>query len=316
VIYLGIKYRCLTLFTLANPGLPHGGFAGESKTEILNLFDKNDFVAKFYCIKSSARPEEKIEKAHHFMKENDLSFPVVLKPDIGQRCRGVKIMRNENQMKEYLSHANENVIIQEYISGEEFGIFYYRHPNEPKGNIYSITNKNLVSVEGDGQKTIEELILEDDRTLNLAKYHLEENEEQLYDVPAEDEKVCIAELGSHARGAVFEDGHQHITQALVDKMSDISGSAKGFYFGRFDIKVPSSAELDEGRNIKIIEVNGVTSESINIYDPKYSFWDAQKILMKQWKLAFEIGKINRDRGAKATPVFPLLKRTFTALSLH
>ena len=38
VLYLGIKYRCLTLFTAANPAIPDGGFVGESKTEILNLF--------------------------------------------------------------------------------------------------------------------------------------------------------------------------------------------------------------------------------------------------------------------------------------
>jgi hypothetical protein len=35
LLYLGLKYRSLTLFTAANPGIPSGGFAGESKSRIL-----------------------------------------------------------------------------------------------------------------------------------------------------------------------------------------------------------------------------------------------------------------------------------------
>src|SRR5438067_9655505 len=34
-LYLGLKYRSLTLFTAANPGIPSGGFVGESKCRIL-----------------------------------------------------------------------------------------------------------------------------------------------------------------------------------------------------------------------------------------------------------------------------------------
>src|SRR5205807_168614 len=35
ILYLGIKHRCLTLFTAANPGITSGGFAGESKSRIM-----------------------------------------------------------------------------------------------------------------------------------------------------------------------------------------------------------------------------------------------------------------------------------------
>ena len=39
ILYLGVKHRSLTLFTAANPGIPSGGFAGESKSAILANLD-------------------------------------------------------------------------------------------------------------------------------------------------------------------------------------------------------------------------------------------------------------------------------------
>jgi membrane protein DedA with SNARE-associated domain len=35
ILFLAIRYRSLTLFTAANPGIPSGGFVGESKSDIL-----------------------------------------------------------------------------------------------------------------------------------------------------------------------------------------------------------------------------------------------------------------------------------------
>lgn len=313
IIYLGIKYQCFTLFTAANPSIPDSGFVGESKSNILHLFNSDGFVAKYDCISSSLEFREKLDKVRLFMKSNSLSFPIVLKPDVGQRGKGVKIIHNELQMRKYLANATKDTIVQEYIGGKEFGVFYYRHPNEQEGNIFSVTSKDLLSLTGDGQKTVEELILENDRTLNLAKFHLRENEERLYDVPEDGEEVPIVELGTHARGAYFEDGNKHISSELIHRMSEISNTAHEFYFGRFDLKVPEASELNKGQGVKIIEVNGVTSESTNIYDSKYSFWDAQKILMRQWRLAFEIGKRNHEQGAEVTPLTVFLKRIFQNL---
>ena len=121
-------------------------------------------------------------------------------------------------------------------------------------------------------------------------------------------------MGTHARGAIFSDGRDLISESLVDKMNQVCQPVPGYYFGRFDIKVPSDEHLKAGKDLKIIEVNGVTSESTNIYDSQYSFWDAQKVLLKQWQLAYEIGHKNRERGTTVSPLFPFLKRVFGALS--
>jgi len=70
-----------------------------------------------------------------------------------------------------------------------------------------------------------------------------------------------------------------------------------FYFGRFDIRTPSLSDFQQGKNFKVIELNGVTSEATNIYDPRNSLATAYRVLFHQWRIAFEIGAQNRKQGA-------------------
>ena len=62
-----------------------------------------------------------------------------------------------------------------------------------------------------------------------------------------------------------------------------------------------------GRNLKIVELNGVTSEATHIYDPKLSLFDAYRVLFEQWRIAFEIGDLNRARGIRPASVGELLQ---------
>lgn len=313
VLYLGLKHRCMTLFTATNPAIPDSGFVGESKTAILDMF-QGDAIAKYDRIPADMDQECMFEQAREFMREQALSFPIALKPDVGERGQGVEIIHDCKQMRDYFSHTPHDIIIQEYIGGVEFGVFYYRIPSEPKGNIFSITRKKFLNVEGDGQKTIQELILADDQAVSMAKYHLKRNEDRLFEVPEKGEQIRIVELGTHARGAIFRDGSDLISNALADKMNTICQPVSGYYFGRFDIKVPTPGHLQQGKGLKIIEANGVTSESTNIYDSKYSFFDAQRILFKQWRLAYEIADQNRRQQAEVSSLLPFLKRVFASLS--
>ncbi|HVS09576.1 MAG TPA: hypothetical protein VMS76_06840 [Planctomycetota bacterium] len=52
----------------------------------------------------------------------------------------------------------------------------------------------------------------------------------------------------------------------------------------------------------MLELNGVTAESTDIYDPANGVADAWRKLGRQWRLAFEIGAANRARGADVTSV--------------
>lgn len=86
----------------------------------------------------------------------------------------------------------------------------------------------------------------------------------------------------------------------------ISRTYDGFFFGRYDVRTPSVEDFRAGRNFRIVELNGVSSEATNIYDPDNSLLKAYRILMAQWRLAFRIGAQNRARGIRPITIRQLL----------
>lgn len=296
VFGLWIKHRSATVFTLANPAIPEGGFIKESKKEILDGIKAKDSVANYALIQKEEDTDQKIEKIESFMDEFDLSLPIVLKPDVGERGRGVFIPKTKEELEHLITELDSDYIVQEFIGGEEYGVFYYCYPNEEHGHIFSITQKIYLKLYGDGVHTLEELILKDPRAVCLAELHFDKHIDDLYEIPEEGEEIRLVEHGTHARGAIFYDGNELITPELIKEIDRISKSFDGFYFGRYDIKVPSKEAFIKGENLTVIEVNGVTSESTNIYDPKHSFFFGIKKLMRQWKLVYEIGSRVKARN--------------------
>jgi hypothetical protein len=290
---------------------------GESKHEILsNLKNGQLKNGNFKNVPSSlpcstilhqAEPADRVEQAKAFIQDHQLSFPVVLKPDAGQRGSGVAIVRSLQQLQEYLDQAASPTILQEYVPGKEFGVFYVRYPDDAHGRVFSVTEKRMPVVVGDGCRTLEELILADDRAVCMADFYLLKNSQRAQEVPSAGESVTLVEIGTHCRGAIFLDGSYAITPALREAIQQIADSLDGFFFGRFDIRVPSVEDLMAGRNLKVIELNGVTSEATHIYDPKLSLVNAYRVLFEQWRMAFEIGQQNRERGARPSSVSDLLK---------
>ena len=104
---------------------------------------------------------------------------------------------------------------------------------------------------------------------------------------------------STSRGAIFLDGAHARTPALEDAVDRIGRAVDGFCFGRFDVRAESLEAFKDGR-FAVIELNGVTSEATNIYDPVNRLWTAYRILFAQWRIAFEIGAANRACGVTPT----------------
>ena len=307
IAYLGFKFRSWTLFTAANPAIPAGGFVGESKHQILEQLKDAAEWLPCSALLACGGLSERIAEAEEFMRRKALQFPVVLKPDAGQRGSGVAIVRSPEQLHDYLTHAAFPVIVQEYVPGEEYGVFYYRYPGSERGQVFSVTEKKMPVLPGDGKRTLEELILADDRAACMSGFYLSKNSERIHEIPAAGESVQLVEIGTHCRGAIFLDGGHTITPELEDVIDRIARTFNGFFFGRFDIRVPSRQDFMAGRNIKIVELNGVTSEATHIYDPKHSLFDAYRVLFQQWRIAFEIGDCNREQGVSPSTVRELVR---------
>jgi hypothetical protein len=141
----------------------------------------------------------------------------------------------------------------------------------------------------------------------MARFHLKKHENDLHCIPANGEKIKLVEVGTHCRGAMFIDGASIKTPALEEKIDEISKSFRGFYFGRYDIRTPSIESVKQGRDFRVVELNGVTSEATHIYDPQNSLLNGYRVLLKQWRMAFEIGALDRERGLEPVSVRHLLR---------
>jgi len=302
-----LRFRSPTVFTAVNPAMPAGGFVLESKIEILAALREGGApIARFVRLSAEQPLEERLATARAFLDEHGLDFPVVVKPDVGQRGEGVTVVKSAEALAAHLEKATGEGIVQEYVSGREFGVFYIRHPDEPVGRIFSITDKRLPTLLGDGKKTLEELILADDRAVCMAPFHLERHKARIDQIPAAGERIELVEIGNHCRGAIFLDGNHLATPELTRAIDEASRGYKGFFFGRYDLRVPSEEHLKAGRDFRILELNGVTSEATHIYQPGASLLAAYRTLFTQWRLAFEIGAANVKRGARATPLRELI----------
>jgi membrane protein DedA with SNARE-associated domain len=303
ILYLGIRRRSLTVFTAANPGIPSGGFVGESKSAILSRLPH---VPEFMVLENGMSIEGRLVSVRHFIAGRNLAYPVVLKPDVGERGRGVRIARCEREVRRYLETATGRTIVQRYVEGLEFGVYYCRYPGEACGRIFSITEKRLPAITGDGSSSIVELILADPRAVCLANLYVSRLRRSPDEVPAAGEVVPIAELGSHCLGAVFLNGAHLETAELRVAVDEVARAHPGFFMGRFDLRTPSLEDFKAGR-FEVLELNGVSAEPAHIYDPSVSLLDAYGALCRHWKMALEIGAINRAAGAEPMSIPRLLR---------
>lgn len=300
ILVLGLRYRSPTLFTAANPLLKAGGVVGETKHEALQLLQDNapDLVAKFVLLSASGSTT-RVTQAQAFADQNG-GYPLILKPDVGQRGRGVFIARDAMQVQIYLDRFDGAVIAQHYVEGEEFGVFIARGPNDAEVRILSIVKKTFPAVIGDGGSSLRDLILADARTRLIAESLWQRWAGRLDNVPTAGQRVPLVEIGAHCRGALFLDATALASPALAATLKRVTEAVPGYCFGRLDLRCPSGTHLTHGEGLRIIELNGVTAESAHIYHPDTALLTGYAAMFQQWRLAFEIGKSNRARGAKVT----------------
>src|SRR5262249_29664428 len=108
------------------------------------------------------------------------------------------------------------------------------------------------------------------------------------------------------QGTMFRDGGHFVTPALERRIDEIAQSYPGFFVGRFDIRYSDVDAFTRGEDVAIVELNGVTAESTNIYDPAGSLLCAYRTLFRQWAISFAIGAANRRGGAPTSSLARLL----------
>ena len=264
---------------------------GESKFEVLELVP-NEVKPKAILIRHSATTESVLLA----LLENNLSFPVIFKPDMGERGWMVRKIKSEEDVLQYLKEIKIDFLAQELVDLPlEFGVYYLRFPDQQNGFVNSITMKEFLSVEGDGKKAIAELILEKDRARFQWNILAAVYKEQLDEILPAGKKMELVSIGNHCLGTTFLNGNHLITPKLSASFDRISKQVKDFYFGRYDLRCASLEDLENGI-VKIVELNGCGAEPAHIYHPGASLWEGVGDLIRHWKNLYKISRQNHERG--------------------
>jgi len=291
-LYLSVKYRSLLMPLYANPGVDNGGLIGESKWDFLKHLNADD-SATLKTVKIGKDLD--FVKTKKILEDHQIIFPFIMKPDVGQRGYGVRVIRNDNDLSEYLRLSDFELILQNYSNlTNEAGIFYVRKPSETKGVLFSITDKKFPFVTGDGTTPLGRLILKDKRARILAPVYFARHRSSLDRIPKLGEIFLLAECGNHCQGAIFQNGNELSTVALLERIEDIAKTIPNFYFGRFDVRYLDRESLMKGEHFEIVEVNGAGSEATHIWDARTKLLTAYRTLFTQWAVLFEIGSQARD----------------------
>ncbi len=289
---LCLRVRSLFFFSASNPTIENGGFLLESKKKIYDIMPP-----EYYPCTILVQPGETADVILQRIHSARMTFPLIVKPDIGGKGRGVKKVKTEEELVQYIQQFPFDMLIQAFVPfEEEVGIFYYRYPGEARGKISGIVGKHFLTAKGDGQSTIETLLSKEKRYILQIPALKELLGEGLKEIlPAGEERVLVP-YGNHARGAMFMDYTHWADERLVDVIDAVCQKVSGFYYGRLDIRYKTLESLKQGKDFSIIELNGAGSEPTHMYDPRYTIFHAWKMIIQHWFILWRISRRNHAKG--------------------
>ncbi|MFM7007085.1 MAG: hypothetical protein ACKOWX_07505 [Flavobacteriales bacterium] len=276
VLLLGLRHGNLFLLSLANPKTILGGFVLDSKYEQHKRIPQRWQLRTLKIIPSSTLPFELLGAK--------LQFPCFVKPDIGEGGNGVFEIKEIEELTDYHQSAKVPYLIQEKAEhAKEYSLLCYRTTAHLK--VRSITKRDALCIKGDGSKTIEQHIQQLPFSRSKRRRIARVCEVGLDIIPAQQEYVQINYLGNYDFGASYTECQKLASKELYKALSSIFCALDNYNIARLDVKATTWEALQSG-DFKVLEVNGLNGEPIHIYDPKYSFFSAQKEIFKHWQQVY------------------------------
>ena len=311
-LYLSIRYRGLLTPFYLNPHLENGGLVGESKWSALKHFlpasssipressGAGQLVDSHGLTTFIVSPQAQFAEIQEILLKGGLTYPFIMKPDVGQRGFGVRIIRDDADLNHYLTYHPFARLLQRISQySHEAGIFYVRDPASAVGSIFSITDKEFPHVIGDGKTKLGDLILKDERARLIAPIYFARWRARLDQVPGVHESLALTDCGVHSQGAIFHDASDWVTSALTQEVDQIAKQIPSFYFGRFDVRYRDRISLLEGKHFELVAIRGAGAEATHIWDRNTPLQLAYQSLFQQWRLLFSIGaKVRAIPGHK------------------
>ena len=295
-IWYCLRSGSLWFFTPSNPTITFGGFEGEGKKEMYELLPEGSYPRTVYAL-----PSESFEAVQQRIQENGFRYPFCVKPDVGMKGLLFRKIDSEEALRYYHQNVPVEYIIQDFVTYPlELSVFYYRFPDQRKGVISGLIQKELMEVWGDGKKTLLELIREHPK----ARYREEEmrikHAQQLATVLPDKDRFYLTHAANLNRGARFVNLYHQADDRLLEIFDRLSHKAQ-FYYGRYDLKCHSVDDLKNGRNFSILEYNGSGAEPNHVYNDGLTLLQAQKVFLHHWKVLYRISRFNHLQGIRYWP---------------
>lgn len=297
-LWFAARSRRWFFFSAANPAIPLGGAFGESKTDILKKIPAS-VLPKTVFAPAGISLKNLLEK----MAAEGLTFPVIAKPDVGERGFLVKKIHAPAELGRHLAENPADFIVQEFLNEPlEMALLFYRMPGDDGHfTLTSLCQKEFLSVTGDGRSTVGELMRRDKRAaFQLARFE-QEKTGLLRQIPKPGERLPLETIGNHCRGAKFVNVNHLIDRDMTAAFEPLCRRLDGIFYGRFDLKCDSVEALRRGE-CKVMELNGVLSDPAHVFDPAYGMWRAYRDYFRHWRIIYRISRANRRAGF-AEPTF-------------
>ncbi|MGR3809251.1 ATP-grasp domain-containing protein [Jiulongibacter sp. NS-SX5] len=285
--WLSVKYKSMFFPKQVNSFLPDGGFFKEDKEAMLR-----DINAQFLPQMGIVNTESDLDKI-----SQHIGFPMVCKTNSGQRGNGVELVRNEIELQRFYDICEGEFIAQEFVEWPlELAVFCYKEPGQGQFTVSSVTRKKFLSVTGDGISSIEDLLKRNVRAELILEDLKENSKVDLQQIPEANMEVLVEPIGNHCRGTEFQNVPEADKEKMAKVCSEILRNKEAFYYGRFDLKTTSLEDFYEGKNIKILELNGINADPAHIFDPNYKLFNAWRDVGQHWKVAAKIAAENRNKA--------------------
>jgi hypothetical protein len=218
---------------------------------------------------------------------------------LGERGWLIERINTIDELKTYLKAHPIDIILQTYVQLPlELSIMAFNMPDGSESRVTSICEKNFLSITGDGKSTVEQLILSNDRAVLQYEKLVSKLGGRVLDVPGMGQKMLLEPIGNHCRGTMFLDRNLEIDGAIESQMIPLLGTMPGVFYGRFDMRVASWDSLRKGKDIRVLEFNGTSSDPAHIYQPGFSLLRAYKDIFYHWHVMYKIARQNRRSGMR------------------
>lgn len=292
-----LKAKSLWFYTSSNPRITFGGYLGETKEEVYKLLPPGTYPDSIFI-----SPSHSLTEIVRLMDTKGLKFPIAAKAASGIMGFMFRKIESLDQLRQYHAYMPVNYILQEFVVHPlEVSVFYYRYPDQQRGNITGFIRKELPEVTGDGKRTLWELILAHPRVQFKLDEMRSKHAKHLNDILAPGEKYALSQALNLSRGGKLVSLANQKDERLLNLFDELSHYSGQLFFGRYDIRCNSVEELKEGRNFKILEFNGCGGEPHHVYGDGNSLWKTCSILLDHWKILYKISKHNHLNGYRYWP---------------